>query len=118
MKFLICFLFYSCTTGLPVYAADNTSPISAPDNKVSAVDCMSDDIASLDLSNDQLLELSKKCENEADELFKKATAAQDQGLISQTDAIKKSAEIAKTLRQQRMKSQKIKKDQELKGLKK
>ena len=111
MKFLAFFLFYSCNT-LPVYAAD------APDAQVEAVDCLKDDIASLALTNDQLNELSVKCNKEADELFKKATAAQDQGLISQTDAIRKSAEIAKTLRQERMKGQNLKKNQEFQNIKK
>jgi hypothetical protein len=88
--------------------------------EVSEVDCLAGDIEeqSVDLSNDQLDELSSKCHTEADELFTRAGKNQDKAILIQSSTAHKSATIAKKIRENRVKNQDAKKELELRKVQK
>jgi hypothetical protein len=102
MKWLVVFVSLVVTGS--AYAAE-----------VMDVDCVNGDIEeqAAELSNDQLDELSKKCHKEADELFERAGKAQDEAILIQSSTARKSATIAKKMRENRVKSEDMKKEKML-----
>jgi hypothetical protein len=88
--------------------------------EVTDVDCLNGDIEEqgAELSNDQLDELSKKCHKEADELFERAGKNQDKAILIQSSTARKSATIAKKMRENRVKSEDMKKEKVLRKVQK
>lgn len=87
--------------------------------EVTEVDCLSSiEEVSDNLTNDQLDEVSVKCNREADDLFNRANGKQDKALLTQSSTARKSATIAKTIRQNRVKAEDNKKELELRKVQK